>query len=156
MVAQKHDQDIWKDEENELFIDTEHDAAKPYYHIMINAKNVTQDAHNGGVENGWEAKLESATKINQADKNWVLEIKIPFKDLEVKKMPVGKTWGWNFNRHIVPKGGKDTWTGWATTGASFHTPNRFGDLNFGTDMFVVNARDKISTTWGALKALKLQ
>ena len=156
MVAQKHDQDIWKDEENELFIDTEHDAAKPYYHIMINAKNVTQDAHNGGAENGWEAKLESATKINQADKNWVLEIKIPFKDLEVKKMPVGKTWGWNFNRHIVPKGGKDTWTGWATTGASFHTPNRFGDLNFGTDMFVVNARDKISTTWGALKALKLQ
>ena len=67
MVAQKHDQDIWKDEENELFIDTEHDAAKPYYHIMINAKNVTQDAHNGGAENGWEAKLESEPPSNVID-----------------------------------------------------------------------------------------
>ncbi len=124
--------------------------------IMINAENVTQDAHNGALENAWEPKLESASKINDADKNWVLEVQIPFKDMDIKKMPVGETWGWNFNRHIVPKAGGDTWTGWATTGASFHTPDRFGDLVFGADTFAVSPRDKAATTWGALKTLRLQ
>lgn len=155
-VAPGHDGNVWKDEENELFIDVEHDAAKPYYHIMINADNVTQDAHNGANENGWEPKLESATKINDAKKHWVLEVKIPFKDLDVKKAPTGDTWGLNFNRHIVPKGGKDTWTGWATTGPSFHTPNRFGNLTFGNDTFAVSPKDKATTTWGKLKTVKLQ
>jgi hypothetical protein len=152
-VSPGHDQNVWMDEENEIFIDVEHDAAHPYYHIMINAKNVTQDDHNGAAEGAWEPKLESKTKVNDADKNWVLEVKIPFSDLGVKKTPLGETWGWNFNRHIVPP---DIWTGWATTGASFHTPTRFGDLIFGAESFAVNPKDKAATIWAALKTDRAQ
>lgn len=155
-VSPGHDQDVWADEENELFIDIEHDGASPYYHIMINAANVTQDDHNGGAEGAWEPKLASAAKIHDADKNWVLEVKIPLKDLDVKKSLVGQTWGWNFNRHIVSKDGTDIWSGWATTGASFHTPDRFGNLTFGDKAFAVNPQDKAPTTWGALKTLRIQ
>lgn len=146
-----HDKDVWKDEENELFIDPKHSGGKPYYHIMINAKNVTQDDQNGGLEGGWEPKLESATKISDANKNWVLELKIPLKDLDVKKLPVGETWSWNFNRHIVPP---DTWTGWATTGPSFHTPARFGDMTFGKEALAVNPTEKLGTTWGTIKLMR--
>ncbi len=123
---------------------------------MINAANVTQDDHSGGAEGAWEPKLASAAKIHDADKNWVLEVKIPLKDLDVKKTPTGETWGWNFNRHIVSKDGTDIWTGWATTGPSFHTPNRFGNLTFGDKAFAINPKDKASTTWGALKTLRIQ
>ena len=58
--------------------------------------------------------------------------------------------GWNFNRHIVS--GVDLWTAWSTTGAGFHTPDRFGALIFGEAITAVDAKGKLSTLWGRLKA----
>ncbi len=146
-AAPGHDQDVWKDDENELFIEPANTGARPYYHIMINAENVTQDSHTGAEEDAWEPALESATSIGTD--NWILEVKIPFSDLETDAAPVGESWGWNFNRHIMS--GTDIWTGWSETGASFHTPERFGDLTFGTMAFAVQPTGKLATSWAAIR-----
>jgi len=144
-----HDQDVWKDDEIELFIEPAYAGAKPYYHIMINAANVTQDDESGGVGAGWEPpSLESAVEIG--DKDWVIEIKISLADLGQTQVPAeGTQWGFNFNRHIVS--GVDFWTGWSTTGPSFHTPERFGTITFGAVVAAVAPVGKVTTSWGSLK-----
>lgn len=147
-AVKAHDGGTWNDDEDELFIEPNHVGAKPYFHIMINAANVTEDAENGGLEQGWEPDLESATHVYED--RWVLEVKIPFKDLDFDEAPVGETWGWNFNRHIMT--GAGVWTGWATTGASFHTPERFGDLTFGLEKLAVGPSGKLTGTWGNIKS----
>lgn len=145
----KHDSPVWKDEENELFIEPANVGSKPYFHIMINAENVVMDAESGGAETAWEPKsLESATKVY--NDHWVLELSISFDDLDVKEAPVGETWGWNFNRHIVS--GITVWTGWAETGPSFHTPSKFGDFVFTKEELAVNPKERIFTTWGKIKS----
>lgn len=146
-VSPGHDQDVWKDDENELFMDPQADGEKPYFHIMINAANTTQDAESGGADGAWESKVESATEIGA--KNWVLEARIPLESLGLEESPAGQEWGWNFNRHIVS--GVDIWTSWSTTGPSFHTPNRFGKATFGEAVTAIDAKAKLSTTWGRLK-----
>ncbi len=146
-IAPGHDQDVWKDDENELFIEPNHLGAQPYFHIMINAENTTQDGESGGLDNAWEPELESATQINKD--SWVLELKIPFKDLGFDSAPVGETWGWNFNRHIMA--GVDFWTSWTFVGASFHTPDQFGHLVFGIEKAAVDPTGKLAGTWGSIK-----
>lgn len=149
-AVKSHDGGVWNDDENELFIEPNHMGATPYFHIMINAANITEDAENGGIEAAWEPDLESATKVY--DDRWVLEVKISFDDLEIDQAPVGETWGWNFNRHIMT--GAGIWTGWSTTGASFHTPNRFGDLTFGLEKVAVQPLDKLAGTWAGIKIIQ--
>lgn len=148
-VSAGHDSDVWMDEEIELFIEPAHAGAGPYYHVMINAKNVVADSQDGGgLAIAWESKLTSAAKIGA--KEWTVEIVMPFEGLDQKAAPIGKTWGWNFNRHIFTKKA-DIWTGWAITGASFHTPARFGDLTFGNQTLAVDPGGKAVSTWAVLK-----
>jgi hypothetical protein len=147
-IQKQHDVDVWKDDAAELFIEPNHVGKEPYFQIVINAANVTYDDENGGVKREWEPRLESATQIYKD--NWVLEVKIPFEDLGFDRAPVGETWGWNFNRHIMA--GVGIWTGWATTGPSFHTPQRFGDLTFGMKITAVLPSSKLAGTWGNIRS----
>jgi hypothetical protein len=150
LAAAGHDQSVWSDDENEIFIEPNHMGTTPYFHIMVNADNVTGDSESGGAEDGWEPDMESETQIY--NDNWVLELKIPFKDLGFDEVPIDETWGWNFNRHIVT--GVDIWTSWATTGASFHTPERFGNLTFGLEQIAVQPSGKLTATWGRIKSIQ--
>ena len=141
------DIDVWKDDAGELFIEPNNVGAEPYFQIVINAENLTYDDENGGVKRAWNPRMESATQVY--DDRWTIEVKIPFEDMGADKAPTGETWGWNFNRHIVTNAG--IWTGWATTGSSFHTPTRFGDLTFGMTLTSVEPSDKLVGTWGNIK-----
>jgi len=146
-AVKAHDGGVWEDDENELFIEPANAGTQPYFHIMINANNVTEDSESGGADAGWEPDLESATQVY--NDNWVLELKIPFDDLDIDEAPVGEMWGWNFNRHIMT--GAGIWTGWSLTGASFHTPDKFGVLIFGLDKAAVDPSGKLAGTWGNIK-----
>ena len=143
-----HDMDAWKDDSDELFIEPRHKGMEPYFQIVINAANVTYDDENGGTKRWWEPRLESATRIYED--RWVLEMSVQFKDLGLSKTPIGETWGWNFNRHIMT--GVDIWTGWSKTGSSFHTPNRFGNLSFGMGQTTLQPLNKLAGTWGSIKS----
>ncbi len=142
-----HDDSIWADDENEIFIEPALAGAKPYFQIMINAANVIGDSESGGAGNDWEPALESATEIG-AD-YWAMEVAIPLADLGISGSPEGQTWGWNFNRHIMS--GVDYWVAWATTGTGFHTPERFGTLTFGELAAAVDPSAKLATSWGSIK-----
>ena len=147
-VSPGHDSEVWRDDAAELFIEPRHLGMEPYFQIVINAANVTFDDENGGARAAWEPNLESATQIYRD--RWTLEVSIPFKDLGFDEPPVGKTWGWNFNRHIVT--GVGIWTGWSTTGASFHTPQRFGNLTFGMLQTALQPSSKLAAVWGGIKS----
>ena len=142
-----HDQSVWADDENEMFIEPALAGAQPYFHIMISAANITQDSESGGAGDGWEPALASAVEIGVD--YWAMEVAIPFADLGISGSPDGETWGWNFNRHIMS--GVDLWVAWATTGAGFHTPERFGTLTFGEELAAVQPSDKLTTCWGSIK-----
>ena len=148
MTSPGHDVDVWRDDEIELFIEPALAGAQPYYPIMIHAANVMQDDESGGAGAGWEPNLESA--VQMGTDCWTIELSVPFSDLGVAAgSPDGQTWGWNFNRHIVTD--IDVWVGWATTGASFHTPERFGTLTFGEVLAAVHPSAKLTTCWGGIK-----
>ncbi len=147
MAFPEHDTDVWRDDAAELFIEPNHVGMEPYFQIVINPDNVTFDDENGGARRAWEPHLESATQIYKD--RWTLEVKISFQDLGFDETPVDETWGWNFNRHIVS--GVSIWTGWATTGASFHTAQRFGNLTFGTKVTAMQPLGKLAWTWGSIK-----
>ena len=143
------DIDVWKDDAVELFIEPNNVGAEPYFQIVINAENLTYDDENGGAQRVWDPHLESATRVY--NDRWTVEVKIPFEDLGVDKPTTGETWGWNFNRHIVTNA--SIWTGWATTGSSFHTPERFGALTFGMIVTSVKPTDTLVGTWGNIKSV---
>ncbi len=63
MVSPGHDNNVWADDENELFMEPNHLGTQPYFQIMINADNVVGDSESGGAGNAWEPDLESATDI---------------------------------------------------------------------------------------------
>ena len=142
------DSDTWNDDECELFMEPANVGAEPYFQFCINAECEIFDQDRGGQGLAWDAKsLQCASKVY--DDHWVLEESFKFGDLGIKEAPVGETWGWNFNRHIVS--GVDFWTGWSETGASFHTPGKFGDLVFTTEKLTVSPIETTSTTWGRIK-----
>jgi len=142
------DSDVWQDDECELFIEPANVGAEPYFQFCINAEGEIFDQEAGGEGLAWDAKsLQCATKVY--DDHWVLEESLAFEDMDIKEAPVGETWGWNFNRHIVS--GVDLWTGWSETGLSFHTPSKFGDVVFTQEKLAVNGIEGISTTWGRIK-----
>jgi len=143
------DIDVWKDDSAELFIEPNNVGAEPYFQIVINAENLTYDDENGGVKRVWDPHMESATQVY--NDRWVLEVKILFEDLGADKTPNGEIWGWNFNRHIMTNA--SIWTGWATTGPSFHTPQRFGDLTFGNIITSLRSLDRLAGTWGNIKSI---
>ena len=143
------DIDVWMDDAAELFIEPNNVGNEPYFQIVINADNLTYDDENGGLKRAWNPRLESATRIY--NDRWVLELKIPFEDFGFDRTPTGETWGWNFNRHIMTNA--STCTGWATTGPSFHTPQRFGDLTFGMILTSAKPSDRLAGTWGSIKKL---
>jgi len=145
------DSDTWQDDECELFIEPANVGAEPYFQFCINAECEIFDQERGGAGLPWDSEsFKCATKVY--DDHWVLEESFSFEDLGIKEAPVGETWGWNFNRHIMS--GVDIWTGWSETGPDFHTPSKFGDLTFGTKQMAVRPPSKLAGTWGSIKSVR--
>jgi hypothetical protein len=147
-VSKGRDSNTWSDDECELFIEPANAGSEPYFQFCINAEGEIYDQEKGGQGLAWDAdSFQCAAKVY--DDHWVLEECFAFEDLDIKEPPIGETWGWNFNRHIVS--GVDFWIGWSETGASFHTPSNFGDLVFSSEKLAVNSINKIPDIWGRIK-----
>jgi len=154
---------IYHENDIEIFIDPDSDT-HDYFEYELNAKNTLLDLkmpmpyRNGGkADIHWNsAGFQSAVSIDgtlndpaDQDKNWTVEMKIPFADLEIQPMPaVGQTWKVNFSRvewRTQFIGGKyqkikDPSTGrafpefnwvWNPTGLiNMHYPERWGMIQF--------------------------
>lgn len=108
-----HDMIIYHENDFEVFIDPDGDTHN-YFEYELNAKNTLLDLkmpmpyRNGGrADIHWNSKgFESAVCLEgtlndptDKDKNWTIEMKIPFADLEVHQTPSdGQTWKIDFSR----------------------------------------------------------
>lgn len=128
----------------EIFLKVGNHSAEPYHHFIVNCKGVYSQQYNR--LRLWKAK-ELEIKAGAEEKAWVLEIKIPFKDLNMTedKKILADAWRFNVVRLRPPhKGDKNFGTSvkqtingdlfveessWSPTETeSSHLPHMFGYL----------------------------
>jgi len=115
----KRDGNVWNDPSIEIFVDPKLSKTN-YYHFALNKANVQTDAY--GTDSSWNCSWKTATHIG--DNFWSAEAFLPFSELGIDSM-VGERWGINVYR-TDPQ--KNEYTCWSPTFASFHTPERFGQI----------------------------
>ncbi len=121
------DSALWEHDCIEVFIGP-NEASSGYYHIIANTSGSLYDAKHS--DTSWNASIDVKFGIEK-DKAWVMEMKIPLRDLGVKPGQMEKTWIFNMNcfspteEEHVP----DIDLAWSPTGSSSsHVPGRFGKL----------------------------
>ncbi len=125
----KHDDNVWSDEDIEIFIDPLNARKKQYAQIIINAKGVTEDTYRGKGGRSWNPAL--TVKTMKEEKAWTVEIKIPFKALGLEADALGKTWAFNITRsvrHPEDPGTLEDLAWSPTFSTSPHYPEAFGNL----------------------------
>ncbi|MEN6304384.1 MAG: sugar-binding protein, partial [Armatimonadia bacterium] len=120
IVGANHDDAVWNGDTFDIFLSAAADAL-PYYHFILNPKNVQWDAvfdtdNNMDFNPNWR----SATRIG--DKEWVAEMAIPWKDLKIGPQP-GLKLRANLCRQRIP--GKEQ-SCWSQTVRGFMESENFG------------------------------
>jgi len=146
----KHDDKLWTQEADEMFIDADGDG-KTYVELQVNAKGATFDSYLPTYrqnQNDWDSGMKAGVTIDgtlnkrdDEDKKWTVELAIPLeaakgKEKEMKNVPpkVGTEWRVNFFRMDQPNGRPQSGTGWsAPMVGDFHALDKFGVLVFGDD-----------------------
>lgn len=155
----EHDSVIFQDNDFEVFIDPDGDAAA-YFEFEINALNTTWDLFlpqayrdGGSADNSWETNALSAVHIKgtlndprDIDEAWTVEIAFPWECFAEGGQPIppgeGDVWRINFSRvqwpieivegkYVKPEGCKeDNWV-WSPQGVvDMHQPEQWGYLVF--------------------------
>ncbi|MFA5858375.1 MAG: metallophosphoesterase [Elusimicrobiota bacterium] len=119
----KHDDQVWLDDNIELFISPAGQQIQ-YYHFIINTNNVLldQSCYNSGRSRSrvWESTCESAVK--KYEDYWSIEIRLPLKD-------IGKYGNMGFNlSRTRPSSG--TQVSFARMLNTLHQPTKFIELKF--------------------------
>ena len=76
----------------------------------------------------WSSGLESAASVDEAAHVWRIEVRIPLRALADTAPPPGARWRINLFRHDTAGGGFLAFS--PTLTSTFHTPERFGWLEF--------------------------
>jgi hypothetical protein len=128
---QNHGPGMWEDDSEEIFIVPDPGDKKDYLHWIINAKGMVWD---GRITNGefltadinWNSTIEARTRLEP--NRWVLEVRIPFKDLGVKPVGCRKILA-NFYRNRYC-GCSPVYSCWSPTLTYQHAnPDRFGTIS---------------------------
>lgn len=146
----KHDDKLWTQEADEMFIDADGDG-KTYVELQVNPKGVTFDSFLPTYrqnQNDWDSGMKAGVTIDgtlnkrdDEDKKWIAELAIPIdaargREKEMKNVPpkVGTEWRVNFFRMDQPNGRPQSGTGWSPPMVGdFHALDKFGILVFGDD-----------------------
>ena len=124
---------LWEEDGIEMFICPDPNNRAACYQLIVNAKGVIWDAalgvtKNVSVDKDWNCGI--ATCASTLADRWVLEIKMPFKDMGISSPIDGKTIAINMYRNR--KCDKSLiYSGWSPTLDSSHfVTNRFGTMTF--------------------------
>ena len=131
--AKGRDSSVFKDDSVEVFIATDPDKPSEYHHFAVNTKGVIYDAKLPSPGAAWNAKISTGVALN--DKSWIIELKIPFKELGVDVPKNGDTWNINLCRN-KPSGSETSC--WNPTYSSFHSYNNWGKIHFSNNRLVVD------------------
>jgi hypothetical protein len=118
----KRDSAVYRDDSVEFFIDPGK-TKKDYYQFVINSLGTLFDGKNN--RGGWNAKgARAAAGIK--GKKWIIELSVPFADLNTKCPVEGEKWGMNIGLNCKYKKLTGTWAHLM----SFHNPRDYGELIF--------------------------
>jgi len=143
----ERDQQLWKQEVVEVFIDTDNDPAT-YIEIEVSPSNVLFDSY---IVKPADIDIDQTAQFNLSgimtavhiqgtlnnktdrDKKWTVEIAVPFKDMIENSEKVNfKNMQWKINYYRINQDRNDQpgWYAWSPTGSHFHVPSKFGLLKF--------------------------
>lgn len=132
----ERDGPLWEEEVVEVFLDPVGDGAC-YFEIEVNPLNTVLDLvirrnRSGHVKDfAWRCE-GLRTRVRHSADAWSAELSIPFRSLIAEPPQPGAQWRANFHRIDRPSGRERELSAWSPTlRPSFHTPERFGVVEFG-------------------------
>ncbi len=131
----ERDGPLWEEEVVEVFLDPFGDL-ESYFEIEMNPLNTVLDLflrrNRSGYAKDFSWRCEGLrTAVTRTATGWNAELAIPFLSLSAAAPQPGDRWRVNFCRIDRPQDRPRELTAWSPTGrASFHTPERFGVLEF--------------------------
>jgi hypothetical protein len=121
VVGARHDDPIWNGDSLDIFL-TAAATGSPYYHFILNPKNVQWDAaYDTDNDMSYDPTWQSATKTGE--KSWTAEIAIPWAALKVSPQ-AGLTFRGNLCRQRRTGGGE--LSSWSQVVRGFMEPEYFG------------------------------
>ncbi len=122
---------LWERDVVEAFVGTDPGNIRHYYEFEVSPNGEQIDLEIGGATKGleWNSGFESAAKVNEKEKLYAVEIRIPLKALSAIPPAPGTRWRLNLYRHDIAHESFLAWSPTAT--ATAHTPEKFGHLEFG-------------------------
>jgi hypothetical protein len=131
----KRDGPLWEEEVAEVFLDPVGDL-ESYYEFEVNPLNTVLDlvarkSRSGYVKDfGWQCEGWRTATSRQAA-GWYVEMAFPFRGVTAEPPQPGARWRINFYRIDRPPGAPRELSAWSPTHReNFHTPERFGFLEF--------------------------
>ena len=131
----ERDAPLYEEEVVEVFLDPVGDL-ESYFEIEVNPLNAVLDLvlrrNRSGYAKDFAWRCEGLrTAVTKSANAWSAELSIPFRSLIAAPPNVGDRWRVNFCRIDRPPGMPRELTSWSPTGrANFHTPERFGTMEF--------------------------
>jgi hypothetical protein len=134
-TLREHDASLFDEEVVEFFFDPIGDL-ESYFEIEVNPLNAILDLVARRTRSGYRRELKwhcegirSAVKKNSS--GWLAEISIPIASVSANLNLEGKSWRANFYRIDRPLNTAWELSAWSPTRRpNFHTPERFGSLEF--------------------------
>lgn len=125
---------LWDRDVVEAFIGTDPQNPKVYYEFEVAPTNekldliITPEITDIVKRLEWNSGWESFVKVHDARKTWTTIMRIPLKSLSDKKVTPDTRWRVNFYR--IDRANRAFLASNPTLTGSFHTPDRFGWLEF--------------------------
>ncbi|MDR3403376.1 MAG: carbohydrate-binding family 9-like protein [Chthoniobacter sp.] len=126
---------LYQEEVVEVFIDPVGDLEN-YFEIELNPLNTVMEVvlrrNRSGYMKDFAWRCEGLrTAARRTDTGWCAELAIPFRSLIAEPPLAGIKWRANFCRIDRPPGIERELSAWSSPGrANFHTPERFGFVEF--------------------------
>jgi hypothetical protein len=128
-VQEKERFGLWERDVVEAFIGSDTDI-KRYTEYEVSPTNERLDVRIAlpNYDFEWSSRFESATRVDEKNKRWTAEMRIPMGALTDQKPSAGANWRINLYRCDYASKGMLAFS--PTLVGSFHTPEKFGMLKF--------------------------
>ena len=119
---------LWERDVVEAFIASDTNDVKHYTEYEVSPTNERLDVKIPEKDFAWSSGFESATRVDEKAKRWVTEMRIPLSALGGKMPTVGTNW--RINLYRCDYANKAFLAFHPTLTGTFHTPEKFGILEF--------------------------
>ena len=119
---------LWERDVVEAFIASDANNVRRYTEYEVSPTNERLDVKIPEKDFAWSSGFESATRVDEKAKRWTAEMRIPISALGGTRPPAGQRW--RINLYRCDYANKAFLAFNPALAGSFHTPERFGILEF--------------------------